>query len=132
MVTSGTKLVIKHFDDDHYTAVFNPRTGFFARMEDDDTPEPFWSSHGPELLDISVTNWCDRGCHFCYRKSDVDGTHMRIEDFEEVLRQAASMHVFQIALGGGNPISTRSFRECCNWRERNTGSFQITRQTGAA
>ena len=26
MVTSGTKLVIKHFDDDHYTAVFNPRT----------------------------------------------------------------------------------------------------------
>ena len=103
MVRPGTKLVIKHFDDDHYTAVFNPRTGFFARMEDDDTPEPFWSSHGPELLDISVTNWCDRGCHFCYRKSDVDGTHMRIEDFEEVLRQAASMHVFQIALGGGNP-----------------------------
>jgi radical SAM protein with 4Fe4S-binding SPASM domain len=103
MVRSGTRLIIKHFDADQYTAVFNPRTGFFARMEDNDTQEPFWSSHGPELLDISVTNWCDRGCHFCYRKSDVDGTYMLIGDFEEVLRQAASLHVFQIALGGGNP-----------------------------
>lgn len=103
MVTGTPRLIIKHFDNDRYTVVFNPRTGFFARMEDDGAIEPFWGSHGPELLDIAVTNWCDRGCHFCYRKSDVDGTHMQLEDFEEVLRQAAAMHVFQIALGGGNP-----------------------------
>jgi len=97
------RLIVKHFDADRYTAVFNPNGGFFARMEDDGAPEPFWSSHGPELLDIAVTNWCDRGCHFCYRKSDTSGTHMPLDDFEEVIRQAASMHVFQVALGGGNP-----------------------------
>lgn len=103
MVSTGAQIVIKHFDDDHYTAVFNPRTGFFARMEDDSKPEPFWSCHCPELFDIAVTNWCDLGCQFCYRKSDTSGTHMRFEDFDEVLRQAAAMHVFQIALGDGNP-----------------------------
>jgi radical SAM protein with 4Fe4S-binding SPASM domain len=103
MVKTKGKLIIKHFGSDRYTAVFNPRTGFFARMEDEREPEPFWSSHGPELLDIAVTNWCDRGCHFCYRKSDVDGTHMLFDDYEEVIKQAAAMHVFQVALGGGNP-----------------------------
>jgi radical SAM protein with 4Fe4S-binding SPASM domain len=106
-----SQLIVKHFDADQYTAVFNPRTGFFVRMEDDGVAEPFWSNHGPELLDIAVTNWCDRGCHFCYRKSDPNGTHMPLEDFEEVIRQAASMHVFQVALGGGNPNQHPRFPE---------------------
>jgi radical SAM protein with 4Fe4S-binding SPASM domain len=110
-VTAAPRLIVKHFDADQYTAVFNPRTGFFARMEDDGVPEPFWSSHGPELLDIAVTNWCDHGCHFCYRKSDTNGTHMPLEDFEEVIRQATSMHVFQVALGGGNPNQHPRFPE---------------------
>ena len=91
-------LLVKHFRTDHYTAIFNPRSGFFARVEDDGQPEPFWAEHGPELLDISVTNWCDRGCTFCYRKSDTNGSHMAIDDFEEILRQAAEMHVFEWAL----------------------------------
>lgn len=108
---TAPRLIVKHFDADQYTAVFNPRTGFFARAEDDGVPEPFWSSHGPELLDIAVTNWCDRGCHFCYRKSDTDGTHMPLKDYEEVIRQAASMHVFQVALGGGNPNQHPRFPE---------------------
>ena len=111
MVRRVPRLIVKHFDVDEYTAVFNPSTGFFARMEDDGRPEPFWSSHGPELLDIAVTNWCDRGCHFCYRKSDINGKHMSLEDFEEVIRQAELMHVFQVALGGGNPNQKPYFPE---------------------
>jgi molybdenum cofactor biosynthesis enzyme MoaA len=26
------------------------------------------SHHGPELIDISITNWCDKGCSFCYKE----------------------------------------------------------------
>jgi radical SAM protein with 4Fe4S-binding SPASM domain len=111
MVNKSSALLVKHFRTDHYTAIFNPRSGFFARVEDDGQPEPFWAEHGPELLDISVTNWCDRGCTFCYRKSDTNGFHMSVCDFEEVLRQAAEMHVFQIALGGGNPNQHPQFAE---------------------
>lgn len=95
--------IVKRFPGDHYTAVFGPNSGFFARIEDVGHDEPFWAEHGPELLDIAITNWCDRGCFFCYRKSDETGTHMSVADYEEVIRQAKEMHVFQVALGGGNP-----------------------------
>ena len=111
MVTRSAALIVKHFDQDHYTAVFDTRTGFFVRMEDDGYSEPFWSEHGPELLDVSITNWCDRGCSCCYRRADTSGSHMALVDYEEVLRQAAKLHVFQIALGGGNPNQHPIFAE---------------------
>jgi radical SAM protein with 4Fe4S-binding SPASM domain len=104
-------LVIKRFSESNYSTLFNPNTGFFARIEDPGQAEPFWSPHGPELLDISITNWCDKGCPFCYRKSDTAGQHMAIDDYREVLRQAKDMHVYQVALGGGNPNQHPQFPE---------------------
>jgi radical SAM protein with 4Fe4S-binding SPASM domain len=104
-------MILKRFPKDRYTAVFNPNTGFFARIEDAGTDEPFWSTHGPELLDVSITNWCDKGCTFCYRKSDEVGEHMSVEDYREVMRQAKDCHVFQVALGGGNPNQHPKFLE---------------------
>lgn len=109
MVMSG--FVVKRFPQDRYSAVFNPNSGFFARIEDADAPEPFWAQHGPELLDVAITNWCDKGCSFCYRKSDQEGDHISVEDYTEVMRQARDMHVFQVALGGGNPNQHPDFPE---------------------
>lgn len=111
MVRKKATVIVKHFDKDQYSAVFNPQSGFFARIEDAGASEPFWSSHGPELLDVAITNWCDKGCSFCYRRSDTDGSHMSIEDYREVMRQAQQMHVFQVALGGGNPNQHPLFPE---------------------
>jgi radical SAM protein with 4Fe4S-binding SPASM domain len=95
--------IVKRFASENYTAIFNPNSGFFARVEDEGFDDPFWSEHGPELLDIAITNWCDRGCSFCYRKSDETGTHISLEDYEKIIHEAKEMHVFQVALGGGNP-----------------------------
>ena len=103
--------VIKRFPADRYTAVFSPNSGFFARVEDAGSSEPFWATHGPELLDVAITNWCDKGCSFCYRKSDESGMHMPVADYAEVMRQAQAMHVFQVALGGGNPNQHPDFVE---------------------
>ena len=111
MSASPATLVIKHFDRDHYTGVFDRRTGLFVRMEDDGWPEPFWSEHGPELMDISVTSWCDRGCSSCYRNASSSGLHMALADYEDLLKQAAQLHVFQFALGGGNPNQHPKFPE---------------------
>jgi radical SAM protein with 4Fe4S-binding SPASM domain len=83
--------------------MFNPDTGFFARVEDEGKAEPFWSEHGPELLDISITNWCDRGCSVCYRDSNRSGRHMATSDYEMIMTQAVEIGVLQVALGGGNP-----------------------------
>ena len=108
---SRAAFVIKRFASEHYTAVFNPNSGFFARVEDPGYGEPFWAEHGPELLDIAITNWCDRGCAFCYRMSDESGWHMSLENYEEIIRQAHALHVFQVALGGGNPNQHPQFAE---------------------
>jgi len=94
-----------------YTSFFNPDTGFFARVPDKGEKDPFWSPHGPELLDISITNWCDKGCVFCYRSSTKSGKHIALDDYKKVIDQAAEMRVFQVALGGGNPNQHPGFIE---------------------
>lgn len=109
MLTSP--IVIKHFKEEHYSTFFNPNTGFFARVEEPGHNEPSWSAHGPELLDISITNWCDKGCALCYRKSDEFGKQMSLDNFEMVMQQARQMHVLQVALGGGNPNQHPNFCE---------------------
>jgi radical SAM protein with 4Fe4S-binding SPASM domain len=96
-------LQINHYKKEHYSTIFNPDTGFFARVEDKGHPEPLWSQHGPELLDISITGWCDRECPDCYRSSGTQGKHLDLSDFEIIIRQAKRIGVSQIALGGGNP-----------------------------
>lgn len=97
------ELIIQRHESDHYSTFFNRRTGFFVRYEDDGFPEPFWSSDGPELLDISITNYCERACKFCYRQANMKGQHMAYLDLLKVLDEAKNAGVLQIALGGGNP-----------------------------
>jgi len=94
-----------------YTSFFNPSSGFFARVPDKGKKDPFWSPHGPELMDISITNWCDKGCSFCYKASTKRGTHMALADYKRVIDQAAEMGTFQVALGGGNPNQHPDFIE---------------------
>ncbi len=97
------KISIKRYSDQHYTALFDKSNGLLIRKEDVGHEEPFWCHSGPELLDISITNWCDKNCDICYRNSNENGTHMSIEDYESIIDQASQLGVFQVALGGGNP-----------------------------
>ncbi|MCR5568781.1 MAG: radical SAM protein [Paludibacteraceae bacterium] len=96
-------LVVSEHKEQHYKTIFNKQTGFFARVEDKGFPEPFWSEHGPELLDISITNYCEKVCPFCYRQSNREGQHIKLSDFFNIVNQAKELGVLQIALGGGNP-----------------------------
>ncbi|UXX83023.1 radical SAM/SPASM domain-containing protein [Roseovarius pelagicus] len=62
-------------------------------------------------MDISITNWCDKGCAFCYKSSTKHGQHMAFSDYKNVIDQASEMGVFQVALGGGNPNQHPDFVE---------------------
>lgn len=99
----ASPIKVSFFPEQHYHTVFSPSTGFFARIEDPGHSEPFWSWHGPELIDISITNSCDRGCLNCYRNSEAVGQEMSVVAYERVMQQATRMRVSQVALGGGNP-----------------------------
>ncbi len=96
-------IISRHYQRQHYSVVFDTRSGFFARVEDGGWAEPSWAEHGPELMDVAITNWCDRGCVWCYRRSDENGVHMQMPHYRILIRQASHMGVLQVALGGGNP-----------------------------
>ncbi|MBI4766181.1 MAG: radical SAM protein [Deltaproteobacteria bacterium] len=112
---------LQHYPDEHYQTLFNPETGFFVRVEESGYDEPFWSAHGPEMLDISITSWCSRECETCYRMAGRMGRHMTFPDYENVIHQAAQLGVTQVALGGGNPNEHPDFAEILRLTRRNYG-----------
>lgn len=119
-ITTGSRMLkVNRYKSLGFTSVFNTDTGFFARIPDTGKDDPFWSPHGPELIDISITNWCDRGCSFCYKSSSPFGSHMALEDYKSVIDQVADMRTFQVALGGGNPNQHPDFIEILKYTAAN-------------
>lgn len=73
-------------------------------------PDPFWSPVGPELLDICITDRCNRGCSYCYQAAKPEGTDMPLDLYEEILMQSGKT-VAQVALGGGEVTIHPQFLE---------------------
>jgi radical SAM protein with 4Fe4S-binding SPASM domain len=89
-----------------YNFVGHRESGFTARwgrsLEEDPVRAPW-----PELVDISISNRCAKGCDFCYRDSTPDGASMSAADYDFVLDCLTSPRwgtPFQVALGGGEPL----------------------------
>lgn len=98
------KLLEREHPTQHYRTLFDQRNGLFIRKESDGWPEPEWAVDGPELIDLSITNYCERSCLFCYRNTVChNASFMGLADVEKVVYQAESCGTMQIALGGGNP-----------------------------
>jgi len=72
------------------------------------TTAPFRALAAPETIHFSVTGRCDQACAGCFYSarpgSTVTPTDAPFELFERVVRQAAEARVFQVALGGGEPL----------------------------
>ena len=61
----------------------------------------------PELVDISISNHCSKGCDYCYRDSNPNHSFMTLDDYKSVLSSLNHQkygNVFQVALGGGEPL----------------------------
>jgi len=103
-------ILINKKRSNHYY-YFNKLNGLSIRAEYPGSIEPFWAKEGPELLDISITNYCEKKCSFCYRNSSTNGKHMSLEEYQSILIQLKNTHTYQIALGGGNPNQHPNFIE---------------------
>jgi len=76
-----------------------------------------WYAPWPELADISISNHCTKGCEFCYKESEDNKSFMSLEDYEYVLsclQDEQCGNVFQVALGGGEPLEHPDFIEIIN------------------
>jgi MoaA/NifB/PqqE/SkfB family radical SAM enzyme len=62
--------------------------------------------HGPELVDVKITDACSKGCPYCYQDSKPDGVHADLHGLIEALSE---LKVFEVALGGGEPTSHPDF-----------------------
>lgn len=111
--------IIKNNKESKYYCVFDKKNGFMLRNGYDGI-DPFLRYEGPELLDISITNYCEKNCKFCYRKSNIKGKHMSLENYKKIIKQASELGVMQVALGGGNPNQHPDFIEM----------IKITRELG--
>jgi len=97
-----------NFDGCKWSTFFDPNTGFYLRKELG-KDEPFWGPL-PELLDISITNSCGKGCSYCYQNATPGGRSMSLDEYRSILSQVKG-HVQQVALGGGEPTEHPEFIE---------------------
>ena len=101
--------MLRNIGDYHFLADSESGVTFRWGKTWDDNPS---FSPVPELADISISNRCSKGCSFCYKDSTPDGKLMSIEEYCQVLDSLQSHEygtVFQIAIGGGEPLEHPDF-----------------------
>ncbi len=96
-----------------YNFVANPYTGLTARWGKTLDDDPFFAPW-PELADISISNHCTAECDFCYRESSPNHEFMSLKDYGFILSELSHKKwgtIFQVALGGGEPLEHPNFFE---------------------
>ena len=93
----------------HFRA--DAQTGLTMRWGKTLREDPIWAPV-PELADISISNHCSKECSYCYRMSTKNNEFMSLEQYERVLdslNHPKYGNVFQVALGGGEPLEHPQF-----------------------
>ncbi len=90
--------------------LFNRSTGAKIRFTWD-APEQTVSSKpfAPELVDVKITDYCTEGCPWCYQGSSPTGRHADPDTLHRLASVLGSLHVFEVALGGGEPLAHPDF-----------------------
>jgi pyrroloquinoline quinone biosynthesis protein E len=74
-----------------------------VRDKASEVPAPLRSFTAPETIHIAVTSRCDQRCRGCFYSSG-SGSDMEFQLFEKIVEEGSEAGVFQIALGGGEPL----------------------------
>jgi radical SAM protein with 4Fe4S-binding SPASM domain len=129
------EFIRRHSTD--YNFVANVNNGMTMRWGKTLDENPY-KAPLPELVDISISNHCTKGCSFCYRNSIPNNHFMSVDDYEFVLKSMSDErwgNVFQVALGGGEPLEHPDFIEILkNTRKYNvvpnftTNAMHITKE----
>ncbi len=92
----------KLFLSEKYNYKFDRTTGFFARWGKTAEDDPEWSTYGPEILDLEISEGeCSGRCAFCYKQNgDCDDRvhNMTLDQFKEILNKMPPS-LTQIAFG---------------------------------
>lgn len=107
---------LKHEQDDlvarkegSWWILFNQVSGAKTVLSFKDNPEKRIRAETPELVDISITDYCNKGCDYCYKSSTKQGEHAKLDDIYYIAEQLKDMKVFEVAIGGGEPTAHPDF-----------------------
>ena len=100
---------MKHRQEARGSVYFDRSNG--TKLHFFDRPINFdeYIASAPELVDIKVTDWCDLACRFCYQDSTNKGKHAPFQALKAIIDDLAEAGVFEVALGGGEPMSHPQF-----------------------
>jgi radical SAM protein with 4Fe4S-binding SPASM domain len=65
----------------------------------------------PETIHLTITTRCNRSCPGCYVLHQEGSPELTVADWCDLMAQWAQMRVFQIAVGGGEPLLYRGLFE---------------------
>jgi len=87
---------------------FNRATGVNVLMSGDETAHV--RQVAPRVMQVSLTNACNKDCSFCYRPLDA-ASAWTFDEMVELARFAADWGVLELAFGGGEPLVFKRFAE---------------------
>lgn len=102
-------LVAKKDNANDYWVLFDRKEGTKIRMAFSETQPAPTKAFSPELVDLKITNYCGMACGFCYQNSTKEGKHADVSYIDSVIRCLSEHHVFEVAIGGGDPIAHPNF-----------------------
>ena len=83
--------------------LFNRASGLKVRLSFNRDAASYRHATAPELVDMKITDRCNRGCGFCYQGSAPDGQDADVGTIKTLLDRLAEKEVFEVAIGGGEP-----------------------------
>lgn len=109
--TPGDLFARKDDETDHWL-LFDDGTGEKARVSFDSREPTRIKPSYPELIDLKITDYCEKNCPFCYQSSTTEGKHA---DFGSIVplvyEMKENLFVPEVVLGGGEPTRHPRFLE---------------------
>lgn len=115
---SRTCLVARKDSEYGYWTLFNRNNGDKIRLTFGKKQTKVTKASAPELVDIKITDYCDKRCAFCYQGSTKEGVHGDINYINGAIYMLGKNQVFEVALGGGEPTAHPEFERIlrtCQW-----------------
>lgn len=89
--------------------LFNPTTGARVRLQRDEATSDLPVT--PELVDVKITDKCNKNCSWCYQGSNYQGKHANKDTLQHLAYALGRMNVFEVVFGGGEPTQHPDFLE---------------------
>ena len=112
--------------DGDWWILFNRESGDKIRLSFKRNPIALRCTSVPELVDISITDFCVADCAFCYRNSNYEGKHADNQSLYNVMRSCEEMGVFEIAIGGGEPLDHPNIKNILSQFKNSTLRANLT------